>query len=280
MSNESLRKILEKLFFQVNYTCNNCGVEIFNGGYFCSDCEKIITEIKSNKCDHCGRVTFYPVNYCDSCIEKNINFDKARSVYDYVYPINGLIKSFKYSGKRYLAEVFASKLKTLYLSEFETADAIVFVPMTEERLEERGYNQAELLANELSSLIGIPVLPNALKKTRETPRQANLTKAERRSNLQKSFTAYASEIKGKSLLLVDDVLTTGATADIIAGLLKKKGATKVTVYTVASVQNESLKNDNETLVSESNDGNGEFLQETNRNANINTGSDFDDEIEF
>ena len=276
MSNESLRKVLEKLFFQVNYTCNNCGVEIFNGGYFCSDCEKIIKEIKVNKCDHCGRITFYPVNYCDSCIEKNINFDKARSVYDYVYPINGLIKNFKYNGKRYLAEVFASKLKTLYLNEFETVDAIVFVPMTDERLNERGYNQAEILANELSNLINVPVLNNALKKTRETPRQANLTKAERRSNLQKSFTAYTAEVKDKSLLLVDDVLTTGATADIIAGILKKKGATKVIVYTIASVQSKNLKSDNESYDSE----NDVSMQETNQNANATNDSNLDSDIEF
>ena len=241
MSEKSLRKVLTELFFQVNYTCNSCGKEIFNGEYFCDDCEKILPYIKTERCDHCGRITAYSVNYCNSCIEKNINFDKARSAFDYEMPISALIKGFKYDGKRYLSEVFANELKKIYVREFMLADVIVYVPMTEERLKERGYNQAELIAEELSELISVPVSHNALKKTRETPRQANLTKQERRNNLRKSFTAYKNEIEGKNVLLIDDVLTTGATADIISMLLKRKGAKTVTVLTVASVQNEGLK---------------------------------------
>ena len=241
MSKDNLRKVLTKLFFQVNYTCNVCGKEIFNGEYFCKDCESVMPTIKKDKCDHCGRITNYAVTYCNSCIEKNINFDKARSVFDYEEPVNALIKTFKYNGKRYLAEAFANKLKSIYVNEFMTADVIVFVPMTEERLKERGYNQAELLAEELSDLINVPVSKTAIKKTRETPRQANLTKEERRNNLRKSFTVYKKEVNGKNVLLVDDVLTTGATADILASALKKKGASTVTVLTVASVQNKALK---------------------------------------
>ena len=140
MSNDSLRKVLTKLFFQVNYTCNVCEKEIFTGDYFCADCLKSLPEIKQDKCEHCGRITSFPVEYCDSCMQKNINFDMARSLYDYVMPINSLIKTFKYDGKRYLAEVFANKLRDLYVKEFITADVIVYVPMTNERLKERGYN--------------------------------------------------------------------------------------------------------------------------------------------
>ena len=113
--------------------------------------------------------------------------------------------------------------------------------MTEERLNERGYNQAGLLAKELGEILNLPVLDNAIRKTRETSRQANLNKDERRHNLSKTFTAYKKEVNGKHLLLVDDVLTTGATADIIAEYLKKKGAKTVTVLTIASVQTPKLK---------------------------------------
>ena len=79
MSNETLREALTKLFFQVDYTCNVCEKEIFNGNYFCDDCLATLPEIKLSKCDHCGRITNYAVNYCNSCIESNINFDKALS---------------------------------------------------------------------------------------------------------------------------------------------------------------------------------------------------------
>ena len=203
-------------------------------------------EIKANKCDHCGRITNYAVNYCNSCIEWNINVDKARSAYDYEEPIDELIKSFKYNGKRYLAEVFSEKLKSIYVSEFMACDVIVCVPMTNERLKSRGYNQAEVLAEELSKRINVPFCNDAIKKTRETPRQANLTKKERRNNLSKSFTVYKKYVVDKHVLLVDDVLTTGATADILSQLLKKKGALSVTVLTIASVQSKALKEKFET----------------------------------
>ncbi|MBO5713665.1 MAG: ComF family protein [Clostridia bacterium] len=239
--NNTLRDVLSKLFFQVNYTCNACEKEIFTGKYFCDDCEKTLPKIKKDRCDHCGRITNYAVNYCNSCVEWNINFDKARSAFDYVEPINAFIKAFKYDGKKYLAEVFADKLKSIYVSEFLTSDVIVSVPMTAERLKERGYNHAELLASELSNLINVPYDASVIKKTRETPRQANLTKLERRNNLKKSFTVYKSSVENKHVLLVDDVLTTGATADILASALKKKGALTVTVLTVASVQSSALK---------------------------------------
>ena len=241
MSNDSFYKVIQNIFFQTNYTCNICGKEIFSGKYFCDKCESVLPRIDKNKCDHCGRVTFYAVKYCDSCVKRNINFDTARSVFDYVEPIDNLIKDFKYKGKRYLSEVFANELKNLYYSEFITADAIVYVPMTEERLNERGYNQAGLIAKELGEILNLPVLDNAIRKTRETSRQANLNKDERRHNLSKTFTAYKKEVNGKNLLLVDDVLTTGATADIIAEYLKKKGAKTVTVLTIASVQSPKLK---------------------------------------
>lgn len=244
MDKKFIKKVAKKLLFPVNYTCNVCGKEIFDGAYFCSDCENHLPRIKQAKCNHCGRITPYAVTSCDSCVERNSNFDKARSVFDYSNPIDGLIKDFKYNGKRYLSEVFANELKTIYYSEFVQADVIVYVPMTDERLRKRGYNQARLLAEELSEILNVPVVHNAVVKTKETERQANLSRDERRVNLSKTFKAYKKEINGKSVLLVDDVLTTGATCDLISELLKKKGAKEVTVFTVASVQiNDNFKKD-------------------------------------
>lgn len=241
MSKITFRKIIEETFFPINYTCNACGKEIFDGEYFCCDCNKNLPYIKENRCNHCGRLTTYAVTYCDSCAEHNISFDVARSVFDYVKPISALIKGFKYEGKRYLAQVFASQIKNLYYSEFIEADVIVYVPMSNERLKERGYNHAKLLAKELSAVLDVPVSDTAIIKTVETPRQANLSRQERRKNLQKSFKVVSEEIKDKNVLLVDDVLTTGTTADTISEQLKNKGTKKVSVLTIASVQHDNLK---------------------------------------
>ena len=127
-----LRKILKKGLFDDGWTCNVCKKEIFSG-YFCSECYQKLEYVSENKCLHCGRVTPYTVAYCDSCIEKNISFDKAVSVFNYKPPLSHLIQNLKYQGDKYLATYFASKMKALYDRENLCTDAVVFVPMHQER---------------------------------------------------------------------------------------------------------------------------------------------------
>jgi ComF family protein len=119
-------------------------------------------------------------------------------------------------------------------------EAVVFTPMTKERESERGYNQAEILADEFCKIVGLPILKEALVKTKETARQATISTAkQRRENLNGSFKVVnKSAVKGKNILLIDDVMTTGATVEILCELLKKAGAQSVTVLTVASVSKE------------------------------------------
>ena len=88
-----IKKVLQKTLFYDRWTCNGCGKEIFEN-YFCEDCLNKITQISGNKCAHCGRLTVYPVKFCDSCKEVNINFDRALSVFDYKEPISYLIQNF------------------------------------------------------------------------------------------------------------------------------------------------------------------------------------------
>lgn len=228
-----LKKKLKNIFFNESWTCANCRKEIFSG-YFCGDCTKKAIKVKDNKCAHCGRITPYPVPVCKSCSGKNLNFDIARSSYSYALPISNLIQRFKYENARYLAVVFAKDLQETFIKEGLSADAIVYVPSSKERFKERGYNQANLLAKELSKLINLPVL-DAIEKIKETEQQANLSASKRRENLKSSFKVDKKLVEGKALLLIDDVLTTGSTADVISERLKKAGALKVSVLTVASV---------------------------------------------
>jgi len=115
----------------------------------------------------------------------------------------------------------------------QTFDAVVPVPMHWRRRLERGFNQAELLANHAAKAAGIPLL-RALKRKKRTAAQASLTSAERRGNLANAFEAAKPEkIRGARLLLIDDVLTSGATAGRCAMVLKKAGATQVSVLTLA-----------------------------------------------
>ena len=228
-----IKKVLQKTLFHDRWTCNACGKEIF-ADYFCEECLNKVVEIAENKCNHCGRLTAYPTKFCDSCKEVNINFDRALSVFDYKEPISFLIQNFKYKNRKYHAKYFAEKLYSLYEKEGISADVVTYVPMHEDRLEERRYNHAEILAREFSSLTKIEVKP-LIEKVKETERQATLSFKDRLKNLSSSFKADKQQVNGKRVLVIDDVLTTGATADVISKTLKKAGASAVIILTVASV---------------------------------------------
>lgn len=231
---EVLRKIT-RFLFPVNLTCNICGREIFQG-YFCKECQAELPLNDKTVCNHCGRHVFNSEEYCFSCNGRDTFFNRARSAFNYEEPIRGLISALKYNGKRYLSEVFAEYLSNVYYSTFFNSDVIVYPPMSKERIAERGYNHARLIAHELSRLIGVPVCDNVFEKIKETARQATLDAKERRENLKGSFRVIdKTPVTNKRVLIVDDVMTTGATVETLSQLLIKSGAAAVDVITVASV---------------------------------------------
>lgn len=235
-------KELKEILFPRALTCSLCRREVFHDEPFCKECISSLPYNDGPICDHCGRKTSSAAAYCDSCREKNIQFDKARSPFCYEKPISYALQRLKYENAKFLAEDLAPYLVRTYLTEFWTVDCIVFAPMTEKRKKARGYNQAELLVNAFSGKTNIPVLPDVLYKRRETESQVNMTQKERLMNLSGSFgVRNAGSVKGKSVLFIDDVLTTGATADCCAFALKRAGAASVYVLTAASVPDRSAK---------------------------------------
>ena len=232
---QALNEFFNKYLFNVKWTCQACGREIFDGKYFCDKCLKKLPYNDGTICDHCGRKTISPVDYCTTCSNTLVSFDKARSVFCYEKPISSLIKGFKYDGKRYLVEVFAYYLSLTYYKNCTPCDIVTFVPMTEKAKKKRGYNQSELLANEFAKLVSLKV-ESILVKEKDTDRQAKLDRKGRLKNLSGAFRVINRKIiKDKSVLIVDDVTTTGATAEVISEKLKKAGAKQVFVLTIASV---------------------------------------------
>lgn len=233
---EKLNKFI-KFLFPLNHTCNVCGREIFHSGYFCLECENEMVLNDKTICNHCGRRTFNNEEYCISCSGRETKFEKARSVYVYAGKLKPLIAKFKYHEKKYLAEIFAKQLSLLYYQNFFNCDIVLFPPMTKEREQKRGYNQAKELAKQFCKITKLELCENCLLKIKETPRQATTENAkERMQNLKGSFKVVNKEIiKGKRLLLIDDVMTTGATVETLCELLIKAGASAVCVLTVASV---------------------------------------------
>lgn len=221
------------IFFPENFTCDICGREIFDGGRFCKTCKPTVIFNDGATCPVCGRRTTVP-QICMECKRYAPSFDKAVSVFVYDGGVRKLIIGFK-NGKSYLKEYFAD-LMYEKCREFSDADFICYIPMLPAAQRKRGYNQSQLLAAALSKRLGVPVLKDGLKKVKKTEQQKFLSKDDRLLNLTGSMRAERKAVKGKTILLVDDVLTTGATAEAATVELKKRGAEKVYFATVASVE--------------------------------------------
>lgn len=230
------KSILDALFPE-NFTCEICGKEIFDGHRLCSACKETVTFNDDKTCPLCGRKTNLE-ELCLECKFKAPLFDKAVSALVYDGGAKKLIIDFKNS-KPYLKEYFADLLKDK-CAKFPEADGIVAVPMTAKSQRKRGYNQSELLAKALSKRLDIPYLKHAIEKIKQTEWQKSLTKSEREQNLKGCFKADRDLVAGKNLIVVDDVMTTGATADAICKELKKRGAAKVYFAAVASVKYEEI----------------------------------------
>lgn len=235
-----LKSFIKKFFsdnlFNPKWTCLVCGKEIFNDGYFCEDCLKELPFNDKCICDHCGRATLVPEEYCLTCKEKLLSLDKARSVFLYKGVIKRLIKKMKKQENGYLAEIFAERLAHIYFKNLFYADIVLYVPMTKKRERKNGYNHGKNLAEEFAKRTNLSV-GDLLVKVKETKKQALLSAKERRENLKSSFKLTDNKsVKDKSVILIDDVTTTGSTAETIAELLKKKGAKQVILLTVASVK--------------------------------------------
>lgn len=168
---------------------------------------------------------------CYLCRRQVNRFDAAYSFGTYDAELRELIRIFKYRGVVSLSAPLG-RLLVRALPPEERFDAAVPVPLHWWRRWRRGFNQAEELVKELGRHTGIPVL-RALRRTRPTPPQAARTQSARRKNMAGAFRACRGGIAGKSLLLVDDVFTTGATASACAAALKDAGARRVSVLTVA-----------------------------------------------
>ena len=205
----------------------------------CPDCHKTIRPVGPPYCPRCGLP--YPSgdekgHLCAPCLKERRYFEVHRTCALYEGALKEAIHRFKYGGVFPLVKVFGDLLHPAFrnLTRDYPADLLVPVPLHIRRLRERGFNQALLLVKELSKRTGIPYAERALKKVKDTPFQITLKKRERRKNLTRAFQVKDREaIKGKAVMLVDDVYTTGTTVNECSRALHMAGAERVAVLTVA-----------------------------------------------
>lgn len=220
-----------------NFTCDNCGGEVFEGERLCADCRAQLPYNNGKVCPFCGR-RVREAGTCLDCKQQPLAAEKARSLFLYEGDAARLVRSFK-SGKKYLFRMFVEGMLPIVEKEFADADLLTFVPMTKKAQRKRGYNQSRLLAEGLARATGKPLFC-AVEKKRETADQRELTRSEREENMKNVFTVTdRAAVKDKRILIVDDTLTTGATASALSKAFKKAGADAVYLVTAASVEKQA-----------------------------------------
>jgi competence protein ComFC len=191
-------------------------------------------------CIHCGKQLNeqYPYSACPDCKAGVFYYKRAYSCFEYKGMGKVLMHKFKYEGKVQLSKVIAGIMEERLQNEDLKTDAIVPVPIHEKKLEARGFNQSYVIARELGERTGLPVI-DCLERTKETKAQYNLDRAQRHLNIVDAFSVrirYNID-KYKSILLLDDIYTTGSTVNECSKVLKRAGAKNIYVITAATGSN-------------------------------------------
>ncbi len=219
--------------------CLCCGELVGEPGVLCPGCWDSIDFITPPLCACCG-VPFEldpgPDALCGGCVREPPRFARARAVFVYADPGKGLILRFKHADRTDMAPAFARWMARAGAELVADADLIAPVPLHWTRLLRRRFNQAALLANALAQLSGRTAAPRLLIRRRRTPSQGNLGRDARGRNVRGAFAVRdPAPVAGRRILLIDDVLTTGATLGECSRVLLKAGAAAVDVLTVARV---------------------------------------------
>jgi len=218
-------------FFDLIYPpeCIACG----KIGYrCCPSCWEKRERYDENICSICGN-PFQPGSFCDFCLPPSSPLEKVRSVGEYEGILRIFILALKYQRNIGLAELILPDLIQVITKAHFEFDLIIPVPLSKIRQRERGYNQVTLWGRLLSKSLNLPLSSSALKRERNTESQVNLSAGKREENIRNAFSANADFIHGKNILLLDDVITTGATLNECARTLKDAGAFHISALTIA-----------------------------------------------
>lgn len=219
-------------------TCLICDEGTETPHSVCNVCERDLPWL-TNACVRCALPLHTDGLICGQCQKHPPAFKQVVAPWTYSFPVDTLISRFKHQARWPLGHLLAHLLGQFLQHRFDNdtlirPDCLLPVPMARKRLRQRGYNQAEMLARWLTDNLAIACDEQLLLRPHETRAQQDLDARQRRRNLLKAFAlADSTCVKGRHLALVDDVLTTGATADSLARLLMNAGARQVDVYCLA-----------------------------------------------
>ena len=208
----------------------------------CPGCLEELPDVEEPRCRKCGKPVDEAQVFCEDCMETRRSFEEGCSAFVYDDKLRETIRLFKNKGRAEYGSVLG-RLLYLYarreLKRWEPG-CILPVPVHEKRLRARGYNQAELLAREISSLSGIPLRTDVLLRVDQTTAMWGLDRKGRKKNLRRAFAVKEEALPGR-VLLVDDILTTGSTLDACAMVLKAAGVREVYFVTVCTGGGEAAR---------------------------------------
>jgi ComF family protein len=218
--------------------CVLCDASVSSDISLCTPCLQDLPRIKSS-CRQCGLPLKQQLEgaLCGRCQQSLPPIDYLISSLHYAYPVGHLVAQLKFQHDLTLAKIFSHLLLTALTTHYkehpiELPDLIIPVPLHKKRIRQRGFNQALEIARPIAKALNIPIAINTIQRIKHTQAQSLLSAKERRKNLRQSF-ALIKPLSARHIVLVDDVVTTGATVYELAILLKRSGVKKVGVWTVA-----------------------------------------------
>jgi ComF family protein len=228
-----VRDILDPVLELIYPTyCGGCGEQ---GDVLCESClDAFVPVDESTACPLCGRWTGTAVE-CGACITHPRHFTRGYFGFSFEGPLREALHAFKFEGRKDVGRALVRTLGKRISGIRDAFDVIVPLPVTEKRLKKRGFNQSFIISQEISRIVGKPIDYSTLRKIRETQDQYTLSKEERKRNIARAFglKGKAGDLRGKRVLLVDDLFTTGNTASEACRTLKGAKPEALLVFALA-----------------------------------------------
>ncbi len=209
--------------------CVLCG-SMSHDGLWCAACDRALPYLDTAHCPACALPTPNG-EVCGQCLKHPPLFARTTAAFGYTFPLDELIQAMKYGEQLALAHAFAEKLAQR-TDKNSLPDCVIPMPLHPAKLRERGFNQSQLLAAGIARELGLELLTHACRRVRDTPPQSALPWRERKKNMRDAFRCD-TDLTGKRVALVDDVLTTGASLNALAEAVQKCGAVEIGAWVVA-----------------------------------------------
>lgn len=195
------------------------------GGLICEECTRKIKYVKAPYCQKCGKELRDKRSFfCHDCAHKEHKYDRGMALFSYPSVADSIYR-FKYQGRQEYAAYYAQRMARVLGEKILSLhpDALVPVPIHSSKKRVRGYNQAEVFAKELGRILNVPVETKLIKRVRKTVPMKELSVRERQNNLKKAFKICHNDVKLSTIVIIDDIYTTGSTIDAMAYELRQAG---------------------------------------------------------